>query len=262
VDKIHQYKTPALVVVFIAALFLFWHHQHETRKPEYEYKFVKRLYELIERSRHTGTPVQPDELLTILRSAFARTGIRRVSVHLPDREETLLSIKPEHVVPPEEDPRYFIKLPLKRGADGKLSGEGVAGAVYVDNIPRYMPRLSFPNWERGISFRHCVRVAYRKDRKKGRVRRVWDAIVTRLGRKPKELEPDFVNDGFNLRAFKESEKGTRLYNSALSVPLKSVTSGRCVGVLNFDFESTSTLDKSDIAMAVVFGLLCGDVIEK
>lgn len=262
VAMIHKQRIVGLGVFFISALFLFWHHQRETKKPEYEYKFLKRLYELVERSQG-ATPASVSELLDILFLAFKRTGIKRISIHLPDTEGTLI-VNKDHVRPEEKNSSYF--LPLRKG-------EGVAGRVFADLKARYVPRLAFPNWSWGVPFGHCVKLAYRENPNKTFVRKMREGIGKLFRGKATASEPDFVPDGLELEVFREcmvSETTPRtarktqmsLFHSLLSVPLRSTADRSCVGVLNFDFESTNPLDKGDIAMAMVFGILAGDVVAK
>lgn len=252
VAAVHKYKTGGLVLFLVAAVLLLWHHHHETKKPEYEYKFVKRLYELIECSRLRGTPATIAEVLQILYSVFARTGIKHVSIHLAD-ENGVLRIQSDHVFPAGPPPHFFVEF---------QQGEGVAGKVYADKKPRYMPRLFFPNWTalRGIPFRHCVVLAFR-DPKQGRFRKMRNKISATFGKTPKPLESDMVPDSFNLQVFKDNRNGEPpLFRSLLSVPLRSMIDGKCAGVLSFDFDATDPLDKGAIAMAIVLGAVATDVI--
>jgi hypothetical protein len=248
----HKYKTIGLVMFLVAAVLLFWHHHHETKKPEYEYKFVRRLYELIECSRLRGTPATIAEVLQILHSVFVRTGIEHVSIHLAN-ESGVLRIPSDHVFPAGPPAHFFVEC---------QKGEGIAGKVYADKKPRYMPRLFFPNWTvRGcIPFRHCVVLAIR-DPKQGRFRQMRNKIAAKFGKTPKPLESDLVPDGFDLQVFKDNRKGQRaLFRSLLSVPLLSMIDGKCTGVLSFDFDGTDPLDKAAISMAMILGAVAADVI--
>jgi len=65
-----------------------------------------------------------------------------------------------------------------------------------------------------------------------------------------------------FEAFKGTRDNIGKIRSILSVPAKAVSDGNCYGVLNFDFTRPDPLDKTDIAMAVVFGLLLGEELHR
>ena len=251
IESLHTYHEYALYVFIAAVVFVLWHHGHERKKPEYEYKFLQRLYETVEYSRQ-GTPSVVG-VLEIIHSAFERSGIIHVSVHTLTVGGDGLEIRKEHVFPGTQDGDYFVSLKI---------GQGVAGRVFNDSLPRYMPRLFFPNWTWAVPFHHAVQLAFRT-RKEGwwLKRAMRDAMEKLSGRKLKSHELELVPDGFNLNVYEGHGSKALLFRSVLCVPLKT-SAGRCIGVLNFDFDSTDPLDKGDIAMAIVFGVVIGDVIGK
>jgi hypothetical protein len=251
VAMIHEYHRDGLYFFVAAVLFLLWHHRHERKKPEYEYRFLQRLYETIEHSRKEPKPAS--EVLEIIHSAFGRSCINHVSIHTPKPNDTL-EILTGNVFPPlKEGSDYFVPLKI---------GHGVGGRVFVDRIPRYMPRLYFPNWRRGVRFGHAVQLAFQEP-KVGRLRKMVDQIRTKLFTTPRKAPGglDLAPDGFNLNVYEDSGKSL-LFHSILCVPLKSMTTDRCLGVLNLDFDSTDPLDKGDIAMAIIFGIVLGDIVDK
>jgi hypothetical protein len=250
VAMIHEYHKVGLCFFVAAVVLLFWHHRHERKKPEYEYRLLQRLYQTIEHSRKQPKPAS--DVLEIIHSVFGRSRINHVSIHTPKSDGTL-EILTANVFPPiKETNDYFV--PLK-------SGCGVGGRVFVDQIPRYMPRLYFPNWRLGVRFGHAVQLAFREP-KVGWLRKMVNPIWTRLFKAQKKTHwLDLAPDGFNLDVYADSGKSL-LFHSILCVPLKSMTTDRCLGVLNLDFASTDPLDKGDIAMAIIFGIVLGDIIDK
>lgn len=221
--------------LFVAAvIFLIWHNIDEARQPGYEYVFVRRLCDYLE-GRGGRAPTR--ESLELFHSVFKRLRIAHVSLHLPNENE--LKIARDHVFPEEEDDDFFVSL---------APGNGVAGRVYQDMRPRYVPRLFIPlrqerlwNWFRvGLFFPHAVSFVFRSpsgvDQKRGI-----------------ELGDELVD----FHVFKKNARNPT-FVSVLSVPIKCVRDNKCLGVLNFDFQSADPLDKAQIAMAIVLGLLLGD----
>jgi hypothetical protein len=226
-----------LTLFVLAVIFLVWHHFHEARKPGYEYVFVKRLCTFLEGVEGaegvTGAP-SLHQSLEIFHGVLKRAGMAHISVHMPAGE--LLAIPPDGVFPSVSDSGFFVTLE---------PGVGVAGMVYEDCQPRYVPRVFLPfrvgtwSWVPNIWFPHAVRFRFRQSPQAG-----WGV---ELG----DEEVDF----FGVQ--KPDSGGRPLFNSFLSVPIKSARSANCIGVLNLDFNRIDPLDKADIAMAAVMGLLLG-----
>lgn len=70
-----------------------------------------------------------------------------------------------------------------------------------------------------------------------------------------------ANESLDFRVVKLAAGKSR-FRAFLSVPVKSVGGDKCFGVLNFDFTRPDPFDKTDIAMAVVFGLLLGEELKR
>lgn len=225
-----------LILFFPAVAYLIWHHWGESRKPGYEYKFVRQLCQFLrgrQQVAHDRDTLVSD-VLPLFWGAFERAGIRHCSVHL--FEDNTLKCRPALIHPRSKDPTYYVSME---------KGEGVAGKVYVDSNPRYVPRIYLPFTKRWrftptLPFDHAVKFV--------------------LGEKDGKL--DLVSEDIDPFAFKKAEGRDPHFRSLVSVPLTSITTGQTFGVLNFDFNRHDPLDKIDIAMAVVFGLVLGDEIER
>lgn len=245
-QKIHEafsslggylHGTFAFVIFAIAVAYLLWHHIREAKKPGYEYTFVKSLCDFMEGrrpGRESSSRPSIIEALKLFHAVFERAGVAHVSIHTPEGE--FLKIDPAHVFPPESDAAFFV--PLERG-------EGVAGAVYADMKPRYVPQLYFPFGTRkqllNMFFPHAVKFTFRQVDIPGRTLRSL------------ELGDELVD----ANIFKPPTGREFPFYSFLSVPLRSVRQDGSVGVLNFDFSRPDPLDKADIAMAVIFGIVLG-----
>lgn len=226
----------ALFLVVPAVFYLVWHHYAESRKPGYEYKFVRQLWQFLNQRKEATHDVDKlvSDVLPLFYRTFERTGIRHCSVHL--FETNMLRSRTSLIHPPSDDPNYY--LPMEKG-------DGVAGRVFEDSNPRYVPRIYLPFAKRWrftptIPFHHGVKFV--------------------LGMKNGSL--DLISENIDPFAFKKAEGCDPPFKSLVSVPLASVTTGARFGVLNFDFNRHDPLDKIDIAMAVVFGLVLGDEIER
>lgn len=248
-------KKWSLRLLFIFAVaFIAWHNWAEMKKPTYEYTFVKRLREVLHHSR-TGPGVSPlpiRQILAIFHSAFSDAVLHVCISHASGGE---LVIDPYHVFPEENNPDFYERIPIK---------EGVAGRVYDDHKIRYVPRMFFPGWEemctvvfakegrsaplRKMPFPHAVTYTF-EDERETYLGTNWNG--TRLV----EEEPDW---GHVQMPTGESEP---LFKAFLCVPLKT-RGDVLLGVLNFDFRRIDPLDKSEIEMALVFGLTLADELQQ
>lgn len=171
--------------------------------------------------------------LRLFYKVFQGSRIERCSLFT--LSDSGLAIPEQYVHPNCTDPGYRIALRIT---------EGVAGLVCSDALPRYVPRLSYPFAKRrkllpAIPFPHAVKFESRANGEK--------------------LE--LVNEDLDAYAFKRPDTEP-LFLSFVSVPLKPVGDAKCFGVLNFDFSKVDALDKSDIAMASVLGLLLADEVNR
>jgi hypothetical protein len=222
-------------ILFISAIaYLVWHHVTETWKVGYEYKFVKQV-NLFMRSRLSNNNEQAliQNALPKFLLIFKDSRIVRCSVFRPDGE--VLSIPTSHILPMTTDTSYGVRL---------KKGEGVAGLVFEDSKTLYVPRLFFPfakrwSWTPSLFFPHAVRFDFH------------------------EAEDGFemVNDRLRPKVFKKTVDNPP-YRSTLSVPIVSSTNGMSFGVLNFDFSKNDPLDRSEIAMASILGVLLADELSR
>ncbi len=217
--------------VAVGALILAHHHVEEARRPEYEYAFILRLWEFMEsyrKSQNSGTGRPIRDVLEIFHRLYKNAGVAHVSIFRKGEDE-ILRIKPEEVYPPEDDRDFYVEL---------RTGEGVAGKVFEDMKARYMPLLFLGR----LFFPHAINFEWETETVPGQPRPTFDL---------KDLD-------FQLDIFKPSSSRKFPFRSFLSVPLKSSVTGRCNGVLNFDFYRLDPLDKRDVAMAMVIGLILAD----
>lgn len=228
----HKWLSTIETILFAAAVvFMIWHHRHESKKPAYEFSFVQRMRDLVESRFAEGEKASTTYGLRILYSAFRRAGVQHVSFYSSDSTGTTLRINHSDVYPSNVPDSFFVSV---------APGTGVAGRVYNDMLPRYVPRLRFAK----LSFPHAVQFQYTEEINQ-------DGLAhLRL----EYAEPE-------LDAFTSPRQGLCPFRSFLSVPIK-VADNQCVGVLNFDFKRSDPLDKADISMAVVCGLLFGDVLSR
>lgn len=228
----------AFVIFSMAVSFMVWHHVREAKKPAYEYTFVKSLLDFMEGrrpGRGDGKKPPISDALELFYLVFKRAGLEHVSIYT--LEDAVLKIKKDHVFPQVLDDAFFVPLKI---------GEGVAGRVFEDTQPRYAPKLLFPFGRKkrllNVFFPHAVKFIFRQ--------------LSVPGETLKRLE--LGDELLDFDIFKSPSAGKTLpFCSFLSVPLKSAKQDGCVGVLNFDFSKPDPLDKADIAMAVIFGLLLG-----
>lgn len=217
--------------IFVAGvLFMLWHHYEETQKPQFEYAFVLRLWEFME-GRRQGAPQPVRNVLEIFHGLFKKSGIAHVSIYR--MQSGILKIDPQEVYPsvPANDQDFYVDLP---------KGEGVAGHVYNDMKARYMPVLFLGP----LFFPHAIDFEWQTTPLPGSTRPTFDL---------RDLD-------FELDVFKPSPSRQFRFRSFLSVPLRSSKSNGCVGVLNFDFDRLDPLEKRDIAMGMVIGLILGEEI--
>lgn len=228
-----RYKIPASVVLglFLAAvIYMVVDHYREARKPDYEFNFAMRLCECIESQRilNTQDPQQHvKRALELTYSVFRSAGAKHATLHTPEGGD--LVIRQENVFPAETHPDYFVKL---------KPGEGVAGHVYSDQRVRYMPRVRLFWWD----FPHAVNFDYSQ------------VPEPRTG----ELRYEFVERRPDYFLFQPNPQSSRRFEAFLSVPVRLPRNEACAGVLSIDFDRKDPIDKADIVMAAVFGIVLAD----
>jgi hypothetical protein len=230
---------PARGVIFVifvlSVVALLFHHLNEFRHRHSEFLLAERLWEFMMSRRVQAWDDCIGTAVRLFYDVFRRYGVKHVSVALPDENE--LVIHSQHVFPPEPRGSYFARLPLS---------DGVAGLVFSDGRPRYVPRMFFPlnarrRWPLNIFFPH--------------------AIVFEI-RKAAEGRIDVVRPKLDLDAFKPFGDDDLTFRSFVSVPLRAVRRRDTIGVLNIDFDSTDPLARMDIKMAVLLGLLLADELDR
>lgn len=224
-----------LRALFIAAVvYLVWHHYSESKKPGYEYSFVKQVNQFMRKRLNCNSEeVLVPFALPLFLKIFQQSKAVRCSIF--KLEGDILVIPDSYVYPKIMDDSYKLHLGV---------GEGVAGLVFKESIPLYVPRLYFPfakrwRWTPSLFFPHAVGFDAHEE----------NGVL------------EMVNDSLKTKAFKKMD-GIPPFHSIVSVPVKSSTGNGCYGVLSFDFAKNDPLDKSEVAMASVLGLLLGDEIAR
>jgi hypothetical protein len=220
-------ETTRLAIFLGAALFLVTHYHSELKKPEHEYSFVTKLLTAMSRQRSTTHDMTA---LEIFHALFEKAGVNHVSVYLPTDDKKKLRIA--HAFPEVEDRSYYRELAI---------GEGVAGRVFQDQIPRYAVRLFWPN-----RLRHHKYCIYLPHAQRFMLEEHEDQQTGRVSFKLVERKVD-------AHIFETDDPKRLLFSSFLSVPILEPNTGECLGVLNFDFERPAALDAIDVTMASVFG---------
>lgn len=231
-SPVRNYVLPALFV--IAVLYLFWHHYSEIKKPGYEFAFLSQLNRFM-RDREANENEQKliPAALKVFHKVFEKSHIKRCSIYTVSKEGLVI---PDTYIYPENAKGYQISLQV---------GEGVAGLVFKDALPRYVPRLFFPftrlrSLLPSVPFPHAVKFEEQVN---------GDTL-------------ELINEDLDFNAFKNAYKAEPLFRSFVSVPLKPIGVSQCVGVLNFDFSRVDALDKSGIAMAFVLGKILADEVNR
>jgi len=230
-----KWRWSMLVLLTVSVMLLLWHHHQERRQRHTEYLLGERVWEFM---ATRGVRSRDDTIALALRlfyEVFEPYGIGHTSIAL--LRDDMLQIDNHHVFPKEDSEAFFHPLPL---------GNSVAGYVFDDLQPRYVPRLFFPWNDRKqrpfcISFPHAMPFEIRK---------------TDQG------HLDVVQPKIDMNAFNNSGSGEFAFASFVTVPLKPRDRGRPLGVLNFDFETTDPLNRVDLKIAVLLGLILADEIDR
>jgi hypothetical protein len=212
---------PFRVVFTLAVVGLLRHHSRERSHRHSEYLLSERVWEFMITRGAASWDECISTTLPLFFDVFGRFKVSHLSIALPDGEH--LRIRPEHVYPPESDPSYYPKLPLH---------DGVAGHVYTDGKPRYVPRLFFPH-----------------------------AMIFEI-RKVEGKHIDIVRPKLDLDAFKTEDFRKFAFKSFITVPLKPVGHSEIIGVLNIDFKSTDPLDRIHAKTAVFLGVVLADELRR
>jgi hypothetical protein len=228
----YELRWPSVIVFSAAVLFLLFHHSRERRHERPHHFLGEKVWEFYENRPYSSETELVDTALRLFHEVFRAFGVAHVSIFRLEGE--FLKIHGREVYPEEADRGYFEPIPI---------GRGVAGLVQKDLNPRYVPRLFFP-WNRqswlSLFFPHSMKFEI-EDNETGSL--------------------TLVNPTMDLFVFQPPQQGNIRFRAFLSVPLKCTlteTEHRCLGVLNFDFETTDPLSKIDIKSAVFLGALLGE----
>lgn len=233
----YELKWPVVLLFSGSVLLLLFYHARERRYHRPQHYLGEKVWEFFEKRPYKSEAALINTALQLFHSVFGAFGIAHVSIFRA--EEDVLRIRGNEVYPEEADRGYFEPLRV---------GQGVAGLVYQDMNPRYVPRLFFP-WNRRSAastfFPHSM---------KFEVAGTVQGSIT------------LVNPKMDLYVFQAPQQGSLRFRSFLSVPLRCAPTasshGQCLGVLNFDFHATDPLSKLDIKSAVFLGALLGEEIER
>jgi hypothetical protein len=143
---------PYLVVV--GAVYLFWHHFREARKPAYESRFVERL------CQHLQKPGSIKQSLELFHSVFVNAGVTHASIYTPDAHGGLEILK-AHVYPDEPNPDFYITLG---------PNEGVAGLVYDDKNYEIRSQIVLSLQKEAVS----ASIGFLSTRDRIHLQRIWE----------------------------------------------------------------------------------------
>jgi hypothetical protein len=256
-----NHPTRMLVTSTVVVIFLLIQHRHEALQTRSESEYVRRVCELLQLSRSAEAQRSIAEVLALYFAVFDGCHIAHVSIHLPDGNGKL-QMADDHVYPPGTASSFCLELP---------PGKGAAQKVFADNESnsRYVPFTSIFNYD----FPHCVRFAWTQDPpKRFWLRRLvawplykFKGMSTRLADRIAKPLPRFlrlVQTGVDWFGFEVPKDRIRHFQSMLSVPIWHRKQRRCLGVLNFDFSQTETLERSDVMIGMLLGVLLAEEHEE
>jgi hypothetical protein len=182
-----------------------------------------RLYELERIMAAQGKTADLIEALKQVHAMFEPLKVAHVALHR--KRDGKISIAHNEVFPPPSDPNT---LPIFD------EGQGIAGRVFTDLVTRYVPRIYLPvkRWERApaMLLPHALTLAFESVNET-------------------KNEPALQNVAIDLNVLESPPNGKFMFNSFLSLPVKSASNGQCMAVLSLDFGVCNSLKKADIALA-------------
>ena len=209
-----------------AAVFVVISSFEEMKKPKYESSFLEGLLDAMSQQRRGAGDWTS---LQIFHALFTRRKVAHVSVYRFEKSTNKLHIV--GVYPNNPGQSYYQDLDI---------GQGVAGRVYNDRMPRYVACLFLlPVLKNWFYMPHAVRFQLSEEKRSGR-----PSLKLRKGRIDADVVWSDDPKKFSFPFF-------------LSVPILSASGAECVGVLNFDFAKPGHLNLVDITMASVLGIWCG-----
>jgi len=273
IHEAKEYSDYLFIALILAIVYLFYDHLREVKHRGHEYTFVKHVLAFLRSPRpaHTTEDACIQGAVELFYGCFKRARIVCTSVHKAEGDS--LRIKDIYTYPQATHPAYF--LPLSKGF-------GVAGRVFDDGNPRYLPRLYFPFAKRGgwlptAYFPHGVIFEVQgveKNQYQAKASKLdFFIFQTRPPSDPCEFchtqqwQQTLTGRWFCGQCRKRAPltPSDRMpFRSLLSVPVKfeNETRKTSYGVLNFDFARHDPLDASDVAMAVTFGILLAEELAR
>lgn len=238
-DFLHQtphLETTILGLFSIAVLLVLAHHQRERQHARTEYVLAEKIWLFLESRGALNEAEFKKLVLPLVADAFSRFPVEHVCLWEPDQEN--LRIPEDSVFPPIKEDGYLTSL--KRG-------QGVAGLVFEDQRPRYVPRLYLPFNSRmlrqfSLRFPHALKFEISKVR---------------------QGQLDVVRPNVSVDAVKPPGDGSpEPFSSFLAVPLKVIDHNDSLGVLCLDFKKTDPLDRAEIKMAAALGIMIAEELRR
>jgi hypothetical protein len=228
----------ALAILISCVAILFFHHRKELRNRHSELVLAECVWQFMIRRGFSSQDECISTAVRLFSEIYARFGIVHASVALPVNGE--LVINPKHVFPKENRRSFYQRLSLHDAA----SGSGVAGRVFYDGMPRYVPRLFYPfnGFKRRFSLFFPHAIVFEITKTKGRF--------------------ELVNPKLDFDVFETSFGDPFVFKSFVSVPLRPIEHAASIGVLNLDFQTTDPLARNHIKTAVVLALILADELER
>lgn len=230
-----SFKVVAVVTLATCVAILFFHHRKELRHRYAEVVLAESLWQFMIRRQFTSRDECISAAIRFFSEIYASFGIAHVSVALPVGGELVIS--PKHVFPKENRPSFYQRLSLH----DDVSGRGVAGLVFDDGKPRYVPRLFYPF--NGFKRRFSLFFPH--------------ALVFEI-KKGSDGRFDLVKPKLDYDVFRTSFGDPFMFKSFVSVPLRPTGHEQSMGVLNFDFSATDPLVRVHIKTMVVLAVILAD----
>lgn len=239
----------AMGLVILAGLIILLHSAHEVREKKSEHGLASAIWHLLNRDECRTEADLFKRSLPHIAKAFD-TPVHRVSIWIPSGNRLVLKDHGLHE-PTPVGAAVLKELPLEKG---------VAGRVFFDGRPRYVPRVCFPfnnRFGRRCSWRFLHALVF--DLRRGG--------ATGNGNHPTTPPGGLVELNGNRVDFNSVVLTERVtidcLHAFVAVPISAFRKGETPqGVLCIDFAKTDPLRTDQVRSAATFGLLLALDLER